>query len=286
MKAPRSDSSLGISSITFLEINMKTILPFRHEEEKTYLNKIHPLIRLILPFILVIPVLLLDNLYLIYFTLLITVNFVLIARLNILRILSRIKNVIPFIIIITIFIPLYIGETVFYQINIGIKIFIFKEGIELAFLLFMREICAIFVFMSFFSSLTYSEFIEALTKLRLPSFFVGSFLIMLHYIPIIASSNKTILEAQELRGKKVSNYWQKLKAHAFIMAKSIIINMERSEVLYESLKMRGFSGKITSPTRKLHTGDILILTLFFIIMILLVFIIDLEQLFKGVVVLF
>ena len=101
----------------------------------------------------------------------------------------------------TVFIPLYVGGTVFYNFNIGISITIYKEGLYLASLIFLRAFSSLFVFMSFFSSLTYSEFIEALTKLRIPSFFVGSLIIMLHYIPILAGSNKKILEAQEMRGK-------------------------------------------------------------------------------------
>ncbi|MHA1292988.1 MAG: energy-coupling factor transporter transmembrane component T family protein [Promethearchaeota archaeon] len=261
---------------------MKPFLPFRQEDEKTLLIKIHPVIRFILPFILVIPILIIDNLYLIYTLIIINFIFILIFRLKFFRILSRIKSIIPFILLIVIFIPLYYGTTIIFQINLIIKIKIYKEGLLLAILLFFRIFCAIFVFMTFFSSLTYSEFIDALTKLRLPSLFVGSLIIMLHYIPIIADSNRTIIEAQELRGKKIINYWQKLKTHAYIMAKSIVINMERSEILYESLKMRGFTGHITHVGKKVHLLDIIILILFFFLMIFLGFIINLEQIYKGV----
>ena len=65
-----------------------------------------------------------------------------------------------------------------------------------------------------------------------------------------------------MRGKKITSYWQKLKTHAYIMGKSIIMNMERSEKLYESLKMRGFSGKISFAPIKLKVIDIGILILF------------------------
>ena len=171
----------------------------------------------------------------IYSFILLTFIFSIISRLNLLRIISRLKSVIPFILLITIFLPLYIGETIAYQVHIGITIYIYKEGLYRAFFLFMRIFGASFIFMSFFSSLTYSEFIEALTLLRLPALFIGSFIIMLHYIPIIATSNKKIMEAQELRGKKITNYWERLKVHGFIMGKSLVSNMERSEILYESL---------------------------------------------------
>ncbi|MFX1443469.1 MAG: energy-coupling factor transporter transmembrane component T family protein [Promethearchaeota archaeon] len=261
-------------------------MPFRHEDEKTLLNKIHPVVRLGLPFIFVVPFLLIENIFLIYSYFLLTLLFILITRLNLLRILKRLKNVIPFILIITIFLPLYIGENIIYQINIGLTINIYEEGLFRAFFLFVRIFSATFIFMSFFSSLTYSEFIEALTSLKLPIFFVGSFIIMLHYIPIIATSNKKILEAQELRGKKITSYWQRLKVHAFIMGKSLVTNMERSEHLYESLKMRGFSGELTFAPRKIKVYDFIILLIFILISVYIIYFLNLEHIYMEVFKLF
>ncbi|MEJ2293840.1 MAG: energy-coupling factor transporter transmembrane component T, partial [Candidatus Lokiarchaeota archaeon] len=146
---------------------------------------------------------------------------------------------------------------------------------------------AALTFILFFGSLTYSEFIEALITIRIiPSMFVGSIIIMLHYIPILASSNKKILEAQELRGKNVSKYTSKLKTHAFIMGKNIITNMERSERLYESLKMRGFTGKITFIPNRFKTIDYLILITSLFFMIIMTYFINLQLIYQGVLSLF
>jgi energy-coupling factor transporter transmembrane protein EcfT len=265
---------------------LEELLPFRHEDEKTLLNGTHPLNRLILPFIFVIPILYRNDLYLIYTLILITLIIGLICRLNLVRIFSRLKNIVPFIILITIFIPLYVGKSNFVELNIGIKIIIYKEGLNLAFLLFSRIFGITFIFMSFYSSFTYSEFIEALSKLRIPTFFIGSLMIMLHYIPIFAESNKKILEAQELRGKKVTSYWQRLKAHAYIMGKNLVHNMEKSEKLYESLKMRGFAGKLSFPTKKVKFYDFLIIAGFLLIVILFSIIINLEEIYLGAISLF
>ena len=261
---------------------MKTTLPFRHENEKIYLAKVHPLIRFILPFILVIPFLIVEDVYLIFTILLITLIVDLLLRINILQIFSRLKLVIPFVFIITIFIPFYIGETVLINLYIGITIPIYKEGFFLASLIFLRVFTAIFVFMSFFSSLTYSEFINALTKLRIPSMLIGSLIIMLHYIPILASSNIKIVESQEMRGKRITTYWQKLKTHGFIMGKSIIINMERSEKLYDSLKLRGFSGKITFAPRKIKILDIVLMILLILMQFYFILIINLQSIYGWV----
>jgi len=190
---------------------------------------------------------------------------------------------VPFIVLITIFIPFYFGNTIILEFGL---IRIYQEGTYLAFLLFSRIFGITFIFMTLFSSFTYSEFIEALSKLRLPAYLVGSLMIMLHYIPVFVESNKKILDAQELRGRKTTSYWQRLKAHAFIMGKTIVMNMERSEKLYESLKMRGFAGKLSFPSKKIRFPDVLVVVLFFTIAIYLTLFIDLEQFYMGVVSLF
>jgi len=262
-------------------------LPFKHEDEKNFLNKIHPLIRFILPFILVIPFLIITDVYLVITIIIFVIFFNLIFRLHLLKIISKLKALIPFILLITIFVPFYVGNTVFIQLNLGIPLNIYVEGLAYALTLFFRIIGAAFVFLTFLTSLTYSEFIEALTKMRaIPSFFIGSIVIMLHYLPILAKSNRKILEAQDLRGKNFTSYWQRLKTHAFIMGKNVVHNMERSEILYESLKMRGFSGKITFSSKKIKFADILIVLIFLSIMISFIYFINLEQIYMGVLKLF
>ncbi|MFX0023630.1 MAG: energy-coupling factor transporter transmembrane component T family protein [Candidatus Hermodarchaeota archaeon] len=265
---------------------MKTSLPFRLENENIYLAKLHPLIRFILPFILVLPFLVVEDIYLIITIFLITLILDFLLRIKILKIFSRLKLVIPFVFIITVFIPFYIGETVLININVGIQLIIYREGFYLASLIFLRVFASLFVFMSFFSSLSYSEFISALTKLRIPSFLIGSLIIMLHYIPILASSNIKILESQEMRGKKITTYWQKLKTHGYIMGKTIIMNMERSEKLYDSLKLRGFSGKITFAPRKIKPIDMMLLISFVLMQFYFVLIINLQSFYEWVFALF
>ena len=253
-------------------------LPFKHEDEKNFLNKIHPLIRFILPFILVIPFLVIYDIYLVIAIILLGTFLNILFSLHLIKILSKLKALIPFILLITLFIPFYLGNTVLFQLNIGVTLNVYKEGILFALNLFFRIFGAAFIFLTFLTSLTYSEFIEALTKLRvIPSFFIGSIVIMLHYIPILAMSNKKVLNAQDLRGKTFTSYWQRVKAHAFIMGKNVVHNMERSEKLYESLKLRGFSGRITFSLKKLKLADILIVMLFLSIIFALIYFIHIKQ---------
>jgi len=266
---------------------MKTDLPFKHENQKTFFNNIHPLTRFFLPFILIIPTLFQNNVYLILTILILVVVLSLVLRLQLLEVLSRIKVILGFLILVLIFVPFYVGETIMFSINIGLQVSLYKEGFSLMVLIFLRVFTAALTFLVFFTSLTYSEFIEALITIRLiPSMLIGSIIIMLHYIPILSSSNKKILEAQELRGKNISKYSSRLKTHAFIMGKNIVNNMERSERIYESLKMRGFTGKITFIPTKFRIIDYLIIITTVGFMIILTYLIDLELISREVIFLF
>ncbi|MFX0046831.1 MAG: energy-coupling factor transporter transmembrane component T family protein [Candidatus Hermodarchaeota archaeon] len=264
-------------------IKLDIELPFKHEDDKNFLNKFHPLIRFLLPFIFVIPFLIIYDFYLVISIIILVLIINVVFHLHLINIISKLKALIPFILLITIFIPFYVGDTVIYQLKIGLVLNIYREGLILAITLFFRIIGAAFVFLTFLTSLTYSEFIETLTKLRaIPSFFIGSIVIMLHYIPILARSNRKVLEAQELRGKNFTSYWQRLKTHAFIMGKNLVHNMERSEKLYESLKMRGFSGKITFSSKKIKFADILIVVIFLFTIFFLIYFVHLKQIYMEV----
>jgi len=263
---------------------MKTELPFRHENDKNFFDKVHPMVRFILPFILVIPCLILADLFLIITVILIVIILNIVFRLQFVQTLSRLKLIIPFVFVLTIFVPFYYGSTVIYQFYFLVPIKLYSEGLRMGLIIFLRVVLAALTFLSFFSSLTYSEYIETLTKIRIiPSFLVGSIVIMLHYIPILASSNKKVLEAQELRGKNTTKYGVRLKAHAYIMGKNVVNNMERSEKLYDSLKMRGFSGKISFASKNLKLLDYIVLIIFVLIMVFLVYFIDIEALILGVI---
>lgn len=266
---------------------MKAELPFRIENEKNFFNRFHPIIRFLIPFILVLPFLILNNIYLVITIIFIVICINVFFNLHLLKVISRLKFLIPFLLLICIFIPFYFGHTIIFQLNISITLNIYLEGLNMALLLFFRIIGASFTFLTFFSSLTYSEFIEAIIKIRIiPSFLIGSIVIMLHYLPILAAFNRKALEAQELRGKNTATFWQRLKTHGYIMGKNIVNNMERSEKLYESLKMRGFNGKLTFATRKLKIYDYFLILLTLSVVIFLIYFINLEQLYLGVINLF
>jgi len=250
---------------------LKKDLPFKNETEKNFLNKIHPLVRFIIPFVLVIPTLFFNNLTIIISIIIIAIVFAITSG-DFIKIISKFKVIIPFVLFITLFIPIYYGTTVIFRIEIGFTLSVYQEGLNFAILLFLRIVGAAFTFLTYFSTLTYSEFIETLTKIRIiPSFLLGSIIIMLHYIPILATYNRKVLDAQNLRGKNFTSYWANLKTHAFIMGKNLIHNMDRSEKLYESLKMRGFTGNITFTTKKFRVLDYVTIFLSIILMIFIIY---------------
>ena len=75
---------------------MKPYLPFRHENERNMLNNLHPVIRFILPFLLVIPFLIFNDLYLIITIILVVFCINIAFKLHFIKIISRLRVLIPF----------------------------------------------------------------------------------------------------------------------------------------------------------------------------------------------
>jgi len=75
---------------------MKASLPFKHEEEKVLFNSVHPLVRLIIPFIWVIPFLILNDVFLILTIILINLIISFFFRLALAKSFLKLKVILPF----------------------------------------------------------------------------------------------------------------------------------------------------------------------------------------------
>ncbi|MFX0176298.1 MAG: hypothetical protein ACFE85_08720, partial [Candidatus Hodarchaeota archaeon] len=117
---------------------MKGVLPFKHEDDKKILNRIHPLVRFILPFILVVPFLIINDVFLTLTIILLNVILSIVFRLKLAYILSKLRVLIPFLLLLTIFIPFYIGETIIFQLNLHFNLIIYLELFNLEIHIFLR----------------------------------------------------------------------------------------------------------------------------------------------------
>ncbi|MHA1301769.1 MAG: energy-coupling factor transporter transmembrane component T family protein [Candidatus Helarchaeota archaeon] len=252
-----------------------SFIPFRSTKEKNYLAKFNSEIRFISSLIIAVSLAYATKYYVFYIVLASHLFLMLITRSNFIKIFKRLLLVLPAIIFFVIFIPFFrttnefdpfIWFKVKYQWDFGfVTIYVYSDRLDFAFLVFLRMVTLFFVFMVYLSSLSFTEFV---TIRLLPKSIASSIVVMMRYIPEFLTRNKKLAEAQKLRGVDlIKSTKSRIQLAGDIIGSSLIKTFEKSGRLYESMKMRGFSGRVTITRRPIKFYDII----FLIIVILFVY---------------
>jgi len=259
-----------------------SFIPFRQIEEKNYLAKFNSEVRFIISLIIGVSLAFMTKYYLFYIILAAHFFLAIITRSNLKRIFKRIILILPVIIFFVIFIPFFrttdefdpfIWFKIKYQWNLGFTtLYVYSDRLEYAYLVFLRMITIFLVFMIYLSSLSFTEFV---TIRLLPKTIASSLIIMIRYIPEFLIRNKKMAEAQKLRGLDlVKSTRNRIQLAGYIIGSRLIKTFEKSGKLYESMRMRGFSGKITITRKPIKFYDFIFLGLIILFVYFLFFYIE------------
>jgi energy-coupling factor transporter transmembrane protein EcfT len=143
------------------------------------------------------------------------------------------------------FVPFLYGNTVVTTLNLPTgPVYIYQEGIEFGVLIGLRMMSLILLFLIALSQMTLTGFMGALRTLRVPSSILGSLLIMLRYVPLFIEERKRMQDAQSLRGLERGTRGNRIRSLGFMVGSNIDRAFDRSISVYESMKLRGFGGKM------------------------------------------
>ena len=151
---------------------------------------------------------------------------VLLARIPLIRILQKSLVVLPFILSFALFLLFYHTHQPWFSLFIILK----------AYLSLIAMILLI-------SSTSFSHFLKALQKLKIPAIMVMIFSFMYRYLFVIADELMSVKMAKDARTVGGSK-WFHTKALANIFGVVFIHSFERSERIYQSMLSRGFDGTI------------------------------------------
>ncbi len=248
-----------------------SVIPFRNEIEKNQLSKLNPEIRIIIALIFGISFVFMKFIFSYILVIIPLIILGIFFKVPFKSIAKRTLYILPIIIMLSVFIPFTSGNQVIFSFKLLLwNVNIYRDGIVTALNLATRMLMIFFVFMYFFSSLTFSEF----TRIRIfPTIIRGSLIIMLNFLPIFMLQNKKLTESQQLRGKNFSNRKEKIKSVGNIIGTTLIKANDQSVRIYESMRLRGFGGDIKLNTSKIKIHDIfwLITVIAFIFMIIFTF---------------
>ncbi len=151
---------------------------------------------------------------------------VLLARIPLIRILQKSLVVVPFIISFALFLLFYQHRQPWFSLFIILKSYL-----------------SLIAMILLISSTSFSHFLKALQKLKIPAILVMIFSFMYRYLFVIADELMNVKMAKDARTAGGSK-WSHTKTLANIIGVVFIHSYERSERIYQSMLSRGFDGTI------------------------------------------
>lgn len=187
------------------------------------------------------------------------------SRVPLLWILKRSLLVIPFVLVIGIFIPFIKEGEAAAPVSLGIlQLNLSRSGLELLKNILMKAYLSILVLILLTSTARFSDLSLALQKLRFPRILILSTSFMYRYLFVLADEMMKMdmgRKARQTRKRSLGDF----RILGRMIGILFIRSFERGERIYQAMLARGFTGTFRSmQSMKLRAPDIL-LSLVFII---------------------
>jgi cobalt/nickel transport system permease protein len=237
----------------------------KYAKKNSFLHNLDPRTKLISFFIFILLIILTpvnkDIHFLIFFALAMVLIFL--SRVPISYYLKSVFTILPFIFLITIFIPFYKEGKVAGSYNLGFsRILITSSGLIVLKNVLIKSFLSILVFSIISATTEFHYLLKALEKLKLPKVFILILSFMYRYIFILFDEKLRIERAISSKyfGKKPILLY---KTIGNVIGTLFIRNYERAERVYIAMCSKLFDGNIKTLTNlKFRVYDIYFLILF------------------------
>lgn len=201
--------------------------------------------------------------FLFYFTLIIFL--IILSQIPLSFIFKRSLVVIPFVLIISIFLPFMNQGKIIYKYSLWfLELNITDRGVLVFFSVLIKSYLSVLCMVLLISSINFSTFLKALEKLRFPKLIVIILSFMYRYIFVLYDELIRMKIAKESRSV-CSSKWFNIKVLSNMIGVLFIRSLERAEFVYLAMCSRGFNGKINTIYEfKLTKKDLGFLLLMFI----------------------
>lgn len=246
----------------------------------SFVHKLDPRTKILVALIFMIGIFFVENLFEYIFVFLLVLGTALVSRIPIKKLLKGIRPILPLIIITIIMNVIFSKGDVFFSwgfISIG------WGGINQAAFMALR-----IVFLVFFTSLLtlttspidLTNGIEGLLgpfkKVKLPAHEIAMMMsIALRFIPTLVDETDKIMKAQKARGAdfETGNIFKRAKSLIPILIPLFVNSFTRADELAQAMEARGYRGDVGRTKYKVlkyHKKDILVLSGFLVVLILLI----------------
>ena len=179
------------------------------------------------------------------------------SRLPLLFIFTRSLVIIPFVLMIAIFIPFYKEGDVAGAYSFGtINLTVTYDGLTILWNVLAKSYLSILCLIIFTACTKFSVLLKALEKLKVPALLIMIFSFMYRYSFLIVDELMRMKQAKDSRSIAGSKLFH-VKTLANMLGTLFINSYERAESVYMAMRSRGFSGAIyTLYEFKLGAPDI------------------------------
>lgn len=242
------------------------------QQRDQWVNNLHPLVKLLLTFLYIISVVSIgkyDLSKMLVFVIYPFFGFNL-ADLKFKDALYRMRLILPLVMVVGIFNPIFDREIVLYLGGTvmangehagGIAI---SAGVISMLTLMLKGIYAVLAAYILIATTSIEEICYAMRKLHMPQILVLVILLINRYIYILGEEASRIMTAYKLRApsQKGIHY----KAWGPLVGQWLIRSMDRAETVYESMQLRGFNGEYRYVRdHKFNKADIIYLVCWVVI---------------------
>ncbi len=193
---------------------------------------------------------------------------ILLSKISIIFIIKRSLAIIPFVLIIAIFIPFIKEGNPIWKYSIGrFEITITGEGLTIFRTVLIKSYLSILCMTLLMASTGFLQLLRAFSELKLPKIIVMIFSFMYRYIFILQDELAKMLNAKESRTISKKK-WIQIKALSNMLGVLFIRSYERGEFVYLAMCSRGFDGSIKLLNhKKLSSKDYYFLFIIFAVIV-------------------
>lgn len=201
-----------------------------------WMNNIHPLFKLILTITYIVVLVSFNKYDYLGIIAMIAYPFLMftICDLSFKSCLNRIKYILPLLIFVGIFNP------IFDKIPIVIFNIKLNAGYISMFTLMIKGICSILASYILICTTTLEDICYALSILHLPKIFITQFMLIVRYVQLLLEQVNQMNQAYMLRAPKQKGIH--IKAWGTFIGQFLLRSIDRSTIVYESMLLRGYNG--------------------------------------------
>jgi len=212
----------------------------KFSEGDSLLHRLDPRVKIIVAIFFSVIVAVTDKNISLWGSLFLAVAVVIIARLRIKEVISRLLVVNSFIFLLWLMLPFtFPGKNIYTLGSLNIS----QEGIKYALLITIKSNSIILAGIALLSTSPIFNLVHALRHLHFPDKLTQLFFFSYRYIQTIHSEYIRLNNAVKIRGFKAQTNFHTYRTYAYLVGMMLVRSYDRSKRVYNAMLCRGFKGK-------------------------------------------